>query len=65
VSGIATEQLESRVRERKVDHPFGAGLIAAQLRPPGQLSPANGTPEELRRLVVLRVINSFTAPVLL
>jgi len=41
------------------------GWIAARCGA-GQLSPANGTPEELRRLgSSLRVINSFTAPVLL
>jgi len=45
-------QLESRVRERKVESSFwSGGWIAAQLRPPGTgCSPANGTPEELRRL---------------
>jgi len=44
-------QLESRVRERKSSHPFGAG---AGSQPScgrrDRLSPANGTPEELRRL---------------
>jgi len=45
-------QLESRVREgARSSHPFGAGLDRSQLRPPGTgCSPANGTPEELRRL---------------
>jgi len=43
------------------------GLDRSPVRPPGTgCSPANGTPEELRRLArSLRVINSFTAPVLL
>jgi len=62
---LPTEQLESMsTRGARSSHPFGAGLIAA--------SAAAGTgvvrrtyPEELRRLLVLRVINSFTAPVLL
>jgi len=62
-------QLESRVREaqgRVILLEPGA-WIAAQLRPPGTgCSPANGTPEELRRLLVPACYqNSFTAPVLL
>jgi len=44
---------------------WSGGWIAAQLRPPGQAVVRERTPEELRRLLVLRVINSFTAPVLL
>jgi len=59
---------EQSTRGARSSHPFGAGAgIAAQLRPPGTgCSPANGTPEELRRLArPWRVINSFTAPVLL
>jgi len=45
-------QLESRVREAQGRSSFwSGGWIAAQLRPPGTgCSPANGTPEELRRL---------------
>ncbi|KAL5016963.1 hypothetical protein ScPMuIL_006552 [Solemya velum] len=41
-----TEKLESRVREgARSSHPFGAGRIAAQLRPPGQAcSPAKRYP---------------------
>jgi len=60
-------QLESRVREAQVESSFwSGGWIAAQLRPPGTgCSPANGTPEELNDWSSLRVINSFTAPVLL
>jgi len=49
---LPTRQLESRVREAQVESSFwSGGWIAAQLRPPGTgCSPANGTPEELRRL---------------
>jgi len=45
-------QLESRVREAQGRVILlERGWIAAQLRPPGTgCSPANGTPEELRRL---------------
>jgi len=50
---------------RKSSHPFERGWIAAQLRPPDSCSPANGTPESLDDGSSLRVINSFTAPVLL
>jgi len=70
VSGIAQEDSsESRVRERRSESSLEAAGVAHALqthgRPPGNsCSPANGTPEELGRLV-LRVINSFTAPVLL
>jgi len=59
-------QLESRVREAQVESSFGAGAGSQpKLRPPGTgCSPANGTPEELRRLARPCVlINSFTAPV--
>jgi len=43
---------EQRYARRKVESSFwSGGWIAAQLRPPGTgCSPANGTPEELRRL---------------
>jgi len=49
---LPRRQLESRVREAQVESSFwSGGWIAAQLRPPGTgCSPANGTPEELRRL---------------
>jgi len=49
---LPTRQLESRVREAQGRVIFwSGGWIAAQLRPPGTgCSPANGTPEELRRL---------------
>jgi len=45
-------QLEAEYARRKVESSFwSGGWIAAQLRPPGTgCSPANGTPEELRRL---------------
>jgi len=37
-------QLEAEYARRKVESSFGAGRIAAQLRPPGTgCSPANGT----------------------
>jgi len=60
-------QLESRVREAQGRVILlERGWIAAQLRPPGTgCSPANGTPEELRRLARPCVLHSFTAPVLL
>jgi len=43
---------EQSTRGARSSHPFGAGAGSqAQLRPPGTgCSPANGTPEELRRL---------------
>jgi len=43
---------EQSTRGARSSHPFwSGGWIAAQLRPPGTgCSPANGTPEELRRL---------------
>jgi len=59
---------EQSTRGARSSHPFGAGgWIAAQLRPPGTgCSPANGTPEELRRLARPCVLSiAFTAPVLL
>jgi len=44
-------QLESRVRERKVESSFwSGGWIAASCGAGTGCSPANGTPEELRRL---------------
>jgi len=45
-------QLESRVREgARSSHPFGAGLDRSPVAAAGTgCSPANGTPEELRRL---------------
>jgi len=60
-------QLESRVREAQGRVILlERGWIAAQLRPPGTgCSPANGTLRSLDDWLVLRVINSFTAPVLL
>jgi len=57
---------EQSTRGARSSHPFGAGLDRAQLRPPGTgCSPANGTPEELRRLARPACYHSFTAPVLL
>jgi len=49
---LPRRQLESRVREAQGRVILlERGWIAAQLRPPGTgCSPANGTPEELRRL---------------
>jgi len=42
---------EQSTRGARSSHPLERGWIAAQLRPPGTgCSPANGTPEELRRL---------------
>jgi len=59
---------EQSTRGARSSHPFGAGgWIAAQLRPQGQAVVRRTVPtEELRRPgSSLRVINSFTAPVLL
>jgi len=59
---------EAEYARRKVESSFwSGGWIAAQLRPPGTgCSPANGTPEELRRLARPCVLSiAFTAPVLL
>jgi len=52
-AGIAHgDSSRAEYARRKVESSFwSGGWIAAQLRPPGQgCSPANGTPEELRRL---------------
>jgi len=59
-------QLESRVRERKVESSFWSGLDRSPVAAAGTgCSPANGTLRSLDDCSSLRVINSFTAPVLL
>jgi len=51
---------EQSTRGARSSHPFGAGLDRSHCGAGTGCSPANGTPEELRRWLVLRVINSFT-----
>jgi len=47
---LPRKQLEAEYARRKVESSFWSGLVAAQCGRRGQLSRANGTPEELRRL---------------
>jgi len=57
---------EQSTRGARSSHPLERGLDRSPVAAPGTgCSPANGTPEELDDWLVLRVINSFTAPVLL
>jgi len=64
---LPRRQLESRVREAQGRVILlERGWIAAQLRPPGQAVVRRTVPlRSLDDWLVLRVINSFTAPVLL
>jgi len=57
---------EQSTRGARSSHPFGAGLDRSPVAAAGTgCSPANGTLRSLDDWLVLRVINSFTAPVLL
>jgi len=59
-------QLESRVRERKVESSFGAGAGSQPSCGRGTgCSPANGTLRSLDDWLVPACYHSFTAPVLL
>jgi len=57
---------EQSTRGARSSHPFGAGAGSQPVAAAGTgCSPANGTLRSLDDWLVLRVINSFTAPVLL